>query len=233
MVVKDPRGRSARAQGLGASPPGHWLIPILLAIMAVALILSWASGVGWKVPVAVAIWDVVALALLFRDWRIILRSDPERTRQRATAEDPGRVGLLVTVIVASVISIVAATVLIAQAENSVPEENPWLTWLLVALGAGAVSSAWAWVHTAFTLHYARLYYRDGGSGGLKFPDTNEPDDLDFAYLAFMIGIGYQSADVDVSNRSMRLATLVQGVISFIFNTVILALVVNVFFDLLK
>jgi uncharacterized membrane protein len=205
----------------------------LLVIVAVALILSWASGVSWEVPVAVAIWDVVALALLFRDWRIIMRSDPERARRRATAEDPGRIGLLVIVIVASIISIIAATVLIAQAENSGPEEQPWLTWLLVALGAGAVLSAWAWVHTAFTLHYARLYYQEGGSGGLKFPDEDEPDDLDFAYLAFMIGIGYQSADVDVSHRSMRLATLVHGVISFIFNTAILALVVNVFFDLLK
>jgi uncharacterized membrane protein len=141
--------------------------------------------------------------------------------------------LLVIAAVASIIAIIAATVLIGRVENFASEEHLWLTWLLVALGAGAVLSAWTLVHTAFTLHYARLYYRDDGSVGLEFPDTQEPDDLDFAYLAFMIGVGFQSADVNVCSRSMRLVTMIHGVLAFAFNTIILALAVNVLLDLLK
>ena len=96
------------------------------------------------------------------------------------------------------------------------------------------------LHTIFTLHYAHLYYRNQGeSGGLLFPRKkesdipDEPDDFDFAYLSFIIGITFQSGDIDVCNRPMRLLALVHGIISFAFNTAILALTLNVVYNLVK
>ncbi len=100
----------------------------------------------------------------------------------------------------------------------------------------AVASAWALVHTTFALHYARLYYPDpeeGEPSGLDFPGSQKPDYFDFAYLSFMIGTAFQGSDVEVSSGPMRRVVLAHAVLSFIFNTVILALVINVVFDLLK
>lgn len=232
MVPKNPRGRNATGHGRGSTPTRHWAIPVLLGVLIVAMISSlWIRVL---VPIAVGLWDVAVITLLVLDWQMILRSNPGYTRSRAAPDDPGRVGLLIITVATSIAALVAATILIARAAP-LEDGNPACPalWLL-ALSIPAIASAWAFLHTAFTLHYAHLYYRKKGeSGGLEFPRTPQPDDLDFAYLAFMIGIGFQSGDVNVCNRSMRLVALVHGVISFAFTTVILALTINVVFDLLK
>jgi uncharacterized membrane protein len=93
----------------------------------------------------------------------------------------------------------------------------------------AVVGAWAMMHTAFALHYAHLYYVDDGrQGGLEFAG-GAPDDLDFAYFAFGIGMTYQVADVTVVDRGIRRMVLLHSVLSFGFNTAILALVINLVF----
>ena len=50
----------------------------------------------------------------------------------------------------------------------------------------------------FTLRYARLYY-DLSEGGVDFNSKSCPDDLDFAYLAFTVGMAYQVSDTDISD----------------------------------
>jgi hypothetical protein len=103
------------------------------------------------------------------------------------------------------------------------------------LGLIAVVGAWASMHLAFALHYARLHYRDSGNPNtLSFPNKAEmePTDLDFAYFAFMIGMAFSGADVTVRGRSLRGWVLIHAVVSFVFNTAILALAINLAFDLL-
>ena len=53
----------------------------------------------------------------------------------------------------------------------------------------AVVTAWTLTHTAYTLRYAHLYYRDDGDGegGLSFPGERAPAYIDFAYFAFTSG----------------------------------------------
>ena len=83
------------------------------------------------------------------------------------------------------------------------------------------------LHTSYALHYAYLYYRSKGSaGGLAFPGEQSPDQLDFAYFAFTIGTSFAVSDVDVTDRAIRRAVLGHQILSFFFNTSILALVVN-------
>jgi uncharacterized membrane protein len=97
----------------------------------------------------------------------------------------------------------------------------------VALCAIGVVAAWALLHTSFALYYAHLYYRSGQSpGGLVFPGDQDPDAADFAYYAFTVGTTFAASDVSVVSRTMRRKTLIHSVLSFFYNTAILALVFN-------
>lgn len=104
------------------------------------------------------------------------------------------------------------------------------TWPLVS----AIALSWTLVHTLFSIHYARLYYieaplkeRDAIEGGLVFPGDDSPDYLDFAYFSFVIGMTSQVSDVQISSKTMRRMATVHGLISFAFNTAILAMFVNI------
>jgi uncharacterized membrane protein len=66
-----------------------------------------------------------------------------------------------------------------------------------------------------------------------FPGRKQmPDYFDFAYFSFVIGMTCQVSDVQITSRRMRRLTLVQSVLSFGFNTVILALLINTVSSLL-
>ena len=110
-------------------------------------------------------------------------------------------------------------------------KKPLLTYLLLA--GLAVGASWMVTHTTFALHYAHHFYGDGPApgaaddrGGLAFPGGELPDFLDFLYFAFVVGMTCQVSDVQVTTRPMRRLTLLHGVLSFFFNTIILALAVN-------
>jgi len=97
---------------------------------------------------------------------------------------------------------------------------------MAALG---VISAWGVLHTSYALHYAYQYYRsEESAGGLAFPNGQDPDQLDFAYFAFTIGTSFAVSDVNVTDRSIRRAVLGHQILSFFYNTSILALVINLF-----
>jgi len=100
----------------------------------------------------------------------------------------------------------------------------------IALACLTILCSWFVVHTAFALHYAHEFYnesRPDGHAELQFPGTSDPDYIDFMYFSFVIGTTAQTSDVNISSRVMRRLALVHGVISFFFNTTLLALFVNV------
>jgi uncharacterized membrane protein len=201
---------------------GAWLargIAAVVGILCFALLPPWL-GLATR---AVAAWDLAVLVLVGEGWFIILRSNPQRARERAVVEDPGRAALFAVAFGASVISLVAAVVVITKSQMMAPEAPAWLD---TTLGLTAIVGAWTLLHTAFTLHYARLYYADPDMGeSLEFRG-GPPDDVDFAYFAFGIGMTFQIPDVDVTTRQMRLVVLTHQLISFAYNTAILALIVN-------
>ena len=95
-------------------------------------------------------------------------------------------------------------------------------------------ASWSLMHTVFALHYAHIYYRkdddDVGAeddGGLQFPGETEPGFMDFSYFSFVIGMTCQVSDVQVTSRRIRKLALIHGVLSFVFNTAILALSINI------
>jgi uncharacterized membrane protein len=169
-------------------------------------------------------WNAAGLVLLGLSWINIWRATPELTARRARAEDPGRTVVYILVLVASTISFFAAIALSRQAKTLAPDAARSLGWICLA----TVAISWALLHTAFTLRYGHLYYREDneGVGGVDFPGQLKPSYFDFAYFAFTIGMCFQTSDVCVSSPQIRRAVLMHAVIAFAYNTAILAFVLN-------
>jgi uncharacterized membrane protein len=189
--------------------------------VATTLVLPARVGSAFR---AVAGWDAAALALGALSWLLILRADAAETRRLAAAEDPGRRAAWVIVILASVFSLFANAVVLRDVRTCAAETRD----LFIALCVTAVVAAWLLTHTAYTLRYAHLYYRDDdeGEGGLTFPGDGAPAYVEFAYFAFTIGMCFQVSDVAVTSRQIRRAVLAQSLLSFAYNTAIHATAVS-------
>jgi uncharacterized membrane protein len=201
---------------------GRLLLGVVAGVV-VAAILPGPVGAPLR---TVAGWDVAALVLLVLVWRIILAAGPEETARRAAAEDVGRSFAWAVAVLGSTVSIFAATVALRNARSMAPLAERELALLCLV----AVATAWLVCHTTYTMRYAHLYYRDDGDlGGLGFPGTEMPCLLDFAYYAFTIGMCFQVSDVTVTQNRMRRATLGHALLSFAFNTAVLAMALSLLF----
>lgn len=198
---------------------------------ATSLLLGGLFGdLGWAVR-AIAGWDVTSVTLSALAWWVIARADAQETRLRAAAEDPGRNAVSALVLVASTFSLFAAAVVLRRAKTLAPKQEA----LLVVLCLVAVLASWLLTHTAYTLRYAHLYYREGvkSTGGLVFPGNLPPDDFDFAYFSFTVGMCFQVSDVSVQSRAIRRAVLGHSLLAYAYNTVIVALALNLLFGLVN
>lgn len=157
------------------------------------------------------------------------RAAPEQLRRRARELDPRGWMISAIVIAAAMMSLFALGFTLQKVPN---ESTLAMSTRLVLVGLTVIAS-WTLAHATFALHYAHFYYGDGPApgpqddrGGLAFPGEALPDYWDFCYFSFVVGMTCQVSDVQVTSRPMRRLTLLHGVLSFLFNTVILALAVN-------
>ena len=128
---------------------------------------------------------------------------------------------------AAILSEFADTKVMAPAQRS----------LHVILVAVTLFVSWLMTHTSFAFRYAHEYYEtaptgNGIVGGLEFPGETRPDYLDFMYFALVLGMTFQVSDVQITSRNFRRLASVHGLLSFLFNTIILALTVNIAASLL-
>lgn len=175
----------------------------------------------------VAAWDAFGVVTLLLLWAAIATADAERIRVVAASEDLSRAVSFIFVLVAALASLLAVVALLRTFHDLKAATLAWH----IGLSVVAVATAWLLVHTVFTLRYAHAYYDadDDGSdmGGLDFPGKDpEPDYLDIAYFAFVVGMTAQTADVSISSRTQRRIALLHGLISFVFNTTLVALVIS-------
>jgi uncharacterized membrane protein len=176
-----------------------------------------------------AAWVAGAAIFLSLTALALVGAPPERLRERARRLDPRGWVILALIVAAATISLFALGFTLQKPAN---ETASGLVWRLLLAGL-AVGASWMVTHTTFALHYAHHFYGDGPApgaaddrGGLAFPGGELPDFLDFLYFAFVVGMTCQVSDVQVTTRPMRRLTLLHGVLSFFFNTIILALAVN-------
>ena len=182
-------------------------------------------SLGWAIHLLSG-WDAAGITLLVLAWWRIFHETSVETRRHAAADDPGRTLVWLLVLLASTVSLFAAGFVMRRAHSIAPNGSAF--WLLLGLCLAGVVSAWALTHTAYSLRYAHLYYRDDddGEGGLEFPGKIDPDGFDFAYFSFTLGMCFQVSDVCITSRPIRRAVLSHALLSFLYNTVVLALALN-------
>jgi uncharacterized membrane protein len=175
---------------------------------------------GWRYAPAAG-WSAAAAVLVMWTWLVIAPMNAEQTEAHATREDPARALTDLVVLIASVASLAGVVYLLAAGSN----EHGAGEAIAAGLGILSVAGAWAVVHTVFTVRYALLYYT-GSPGGIDFNQSGRPEYLDFAYLAFTLGMTYQVSDTDLQTRPIRATALRHGLLSYLLGAVVLATVIN-------
>lgn len=200
----------------------------LVGSLAVAAIVGF--GLRGHVQLStqtIATWDAFALSVLAFSWLAIATTPQKEIRVQVRRQDVAGTGIFLFVILAACAGLFAVVFLFhtnkGQAQPHLPSH--------IALSLLAVISSWAVVHTVFGLHYAHTFYGDSEdpkrhAGGLEFPNEPAPGYLDFAYFSFVIGMTFQVSDVQITSGGLRQLALVHGILSFAFNTIILALTIN-------
>ena len=202
---------------------------LMISFVCAAAAYAAAARLIPQTAAALLGWDVGGLVLLSILWSAVTTLDAAGTRRRAGAEDPGRTLVYVIVVLTSSVSLFAATILVRGIHDLLPGQRV----LPVALCLATVAISWSITHTAFAFRYARLYYREDreGIGGIQLPGNQPLAYFDFAYYAFTIGMCFQTSDACITSRQIRRTTLLHATISFAYNTVILAFVLNLVFSL--
>jgi uncharacterized membrane protein len=126
----------------------------------------------------------------------------------------------------------ASIFLFSQAAGHKTHEGASLAFTITTLAL-----SWLTTNVMFAYRYAHEYYSYDLGGetidrGIIFPDDERPDYLDFVYFAFVLGMTFQVSDCNITAKKLRRLATLQGLIGFLFNTVILALSVNIAASLL-
>ena len=191
------------------------------------LAVSAAVGVGVLIllrqflPASLAgilAWDAGVLCFLFLTYRVIADRSIDSMRRRAAALATRTMVIMVLVIAAACFSLYG----ISRNLDVLPG-HPVLRVVLTGL---TVVGSWSLIHTVFAVHYAHLYYSPP-EGGLIFPGGGEPRYLDFLYFSFVVGMTSQVSDVQVAQTGLRRLTLIHGVLSFVYNIVVLAMSISI------
>jgi uncharacterized membrane protein len=200
------------------------LVSFMLAGLVAVLLPSWMS---WATR-GLCIWNTGMICFLGLTWWVMLSATPGTMRRHAQQEDASRLVIL-SLATATACSSLSAIGFILHDKGL----SGKLLLLHLALSIVTIVGSWLLVHTIFALHYAHAYYRNHSvhqedkAGGLDFPSENEPDYWDFLYFSFVIGMTSQVSDIEVTSRSMRRLALFHGILSFFFNTTIVAMTINI------
>ena len=177
-------------------------------------------------------WDVFSVCMIIISGVIFSTMRPRQIRVLAKQEDAGRIVVFFIVLVA-ILGSLMGVLLLLQNKEAWKLGKSVETFIYIS----GVICSWVLLHTMFAYRYALLYYGehpldpDMHTVGLQIPNELWPDYLDFAYFSFVIGMTFQVSDIEISSRHIRRVALVHGMISFLFNTVIVALSINVVAEL--
>jgi uncharacterized membrane protein len=200
------------------------------AVCGLAGVIAGVIGafvVSWQAAVLIG-WDVAAAGYLFWTWTIVGGLDAGGTRQHATQEDPSTHLAEALVLVAGVALLGAVGLLLLKAGESHGGTKAYL----ISVGLLSVVLSWATVHTIFMLRYARSHYQSP-QGAVEFNEEDPPAYLDFAYLAFTIGMTFQVSDTNLTTKPIRRIALSHALLSFLFGAVMLAFAINIVASLLS
>ena len=200
-----------------------------LGIVAFVLLTLLAGSLQWSLR-AVLSWDIVCFSFIVLVMREMAVQTIPEIKAHVAQQDEGQGMILAVVLVAAATSLVAVGLELSLAKD----DHGMFKALRIGTAGLTVALSWFAVQVVFALHYAHQYYapdkstpeEDDVIGGLAFPGGEEPDYWDFLHFAVVIGVASQTADVAFTRRRLRHIGTVQGLIAFSFNTVVLALAIN-------
>ncbi len=178
-------------------------------------------------------WDIATAAYLALMLYLFLATPTGRMEARAIAQQDGEWTLFWLVLAAVSASFVAIIAEFGGMKNLAPGARDLRVGLVVA----TLLLSWVLTQAVFALRYAHEFYsRTPGAsvvdGGLQFPGDDHPDYLDFFYFSAVLGMTFQVSDVQITSRKLRRLATLHGMLGFLFNTVIIALTVNLTSSLL-
>jgi uncharacterized membrane protein len=193
-----------------------------LAGLAALMLLprDWPAGVRGAVA-----WDLAAAIYLMLAFQIMLTCKGEALHARAARQDDSRMVILVIILLAITASFVAIAALLGAAKEA-PSKA-----MSLGLAGTTIVLSWTVTQVVFTLHYAHEYYRPTDSPqsiakGLDFRGDRHPDYWDFFYFATSFGAASQTSDISILTKPLRRLATLHAIISFFFNTAVLALTIN-------
>ena len=196
-----------------------------LAGIAALMLLPNAMKSSVRGALAFNIGAIVYLALALR---LMARFNAERIKARAARADDSGYVILGLILIAILSSFAAITGLAGEVHEAPKAEKHF--YLLLAAVTLVVS--WLVTQIVFTIHYAHLFYARNSDGSeplppLNFPNEEHPDYWDFFYFATSIGATSQTSDVSIRTRTVRRLVTLHAVVSFFFNTMVLAVTINI------
>ena len=198
-------------------------ISIALAVYFIVEI----KNIEWLTHIMIG-WDTFSLCMIVMAWITFFITKAKQIRIESKVQDSSRVVIFIIILISTLASFLTVLLLIVTKK----EENSGFSWRM-AVGLAGMLFSWLLIHTSFTLRYAHIFYGDHEvkpnthAGGLDFPGDDLPDYLDFAYFSFVLGMTFQVSDIQITSKRFRRLALLHGLISFIFDTTMIALTINI------
>ncbi|BAZ46443.1 hypothetical protein NIES4102_34750 [Chondrocystis sp. NIES-4102] len=199
---------------------------ILISLIVAGCVYVFLPSSTFLVSRLIMSWDAGVICLLVLIGKMIIHATPEKMRRNAQILDENRLTILILFVAAACASLMAIAYILKHSQGLLG----WQLTLHISLAIATIIVSWVLIHTSFAIHYAHLYYKNSTKeniAGLDFPQEPLPDYWDFLYFSFIIGMTCQVSDVAISTRPMRRLALFHGILTFFFNTVIVALSVNI------
>lgn len=204
----------------------HPLVRFSISLAGAVLVFLFTAPLSMLLRLMVA-WVFFSLLFILFSWIVVFTRTVPQIKHKAAKDDGSTLFVFFMVLVSSFAGLLAVLFLMTSQQTEIKES----TWF-IPLCVSGILLAWTMVHTIYIFHYAHEYYdADDGqgnrtAGGLEFPEEKSPDYLDFAYFSFVMGCTFQVSDVSITSRRIRRIALVHGILSFVLNTFVVALTIN-------
>lgn len=197
---------------------------LIIALAGFGAFFALAPGSSLAISLALS-WALAGCLYLGLTYIMMFFSNEEHIFTLSKKEDDGAAIILLIIILSAAASLITIVIIL----SGIKALPPHLAFRHISIVLGTFAISWLFVHTAFALHYAHVYYQEyerTKAAPLLFASKPRPSYLDFLYFSMVIGMTCQTADVNIASSRMRFLAMLQGLTAFVFNTSLLALAIN-------
>lgn len=207
----------------------HWhyiSATLRLSIAAIAGLTTFFLFPETLPPARLALtWSVAGATYLVFSYCMMYFSADEDILTLSQKEDDGAAVILLIIMFGALASLISIVLILADVKTlPMAHRIKYVGLVLVTY-----TISWLFVHTAFALHYAHVYYQEyvkNSEAPLVFASKPKPTYVDFLYFSIVIGMTCQTADVNIASSRMRFLVMIQGMTAFVFNASLLGLAIN-------